>query len=69
MKHWILGITGGVGCGKSTVLDILEKDYGAYVIQADIVAHELMQPGQTSYKAIVEHFGQEILDSDGRSDR
>ena len=69
MKHWILGITGGVGCGKSTVLDILEKDYGAYVIQADIVAHELMQPGQTSYKAIVEHFGQEILDTDGYIDR
>ena len=69
MKSWILGITGGVGCGKSTVLDMLEKEYGAYVIQADIVAHELMQPGQTSYKAIVEHFGQEILDSDGRIDR
>ena len=69
MKSCILGITGGVGCGKSTVLEMLEKEYGAYVIQADIVAHELMQPGQTSYKAIVEHFGQEILDSDGRIDR
>ena len=69
MKHWILGITGGVGCGKSAVLGILEKEYGAYVIQADIVAHELMEPGQASYQAIVEHFGQEILLEDGHIDR
>lgn len=69
MKKWILGITGGVGCGKSAVLDMLEKEYGAYVIQADIVAHELMTPGQASYLAIVEHFGQEILAEDGSIDR
>ena len=69
MKHWILGITGGVGCGKSAVLNILEKEYGAYVIQADLVAHELMEPGQTSYLAIVEHFGCEILTEDGHIDR
>lgn len=69
MKRWILGITGGVGCGKSAVLDILEKEYGAYVIQADLVAHELMEPGQTSYKSIVEHFGQEILLENGHIDR
>ena len=69
MKQWILGITGGVGCGKSTVLDILQKEYGAYVIQADIVAHELMEPGQISYNAIVENFGKKILAEDGRIDR
>jgi len=69
MKKWILGITGGVGCGKSAVLDMLEKEYGAYVIQADIVAHELMTPGQASYQAIVEHFGQVILAEDGSIDR
>lgn len=69
MKPWILGITGGVGCGKSTVLDMLEKEYGAYVIQADLVAHELMEPGQTSYQAIVKHFGQAILEKDSHIDR
>lgn len=69
MKHWTLGITGGVGCGKSAVLNILEKEYDAYVIQADIVAHQLMEPGQISYQAIVEHFGQKILSADGRIDR
>lgn len=69
MKRWILGITGGVGCGKSAVLDVLQQEYGAYVIQADIVAHELMEPGQASYIAIVEHFGREILAEDDRIDR
>ena len=69
MKHCILGITGGVGCGKSTVLNILQKDHGAYIIQADLVAHQLMEPGQASYCAIVEHFGKEILSADGQIDR
>ena len=69
MKPWILGITGGVGCGKSAVLSILEKEYGAYVIQADLVAHELMMPGQASYLAIVKNFGESILAKDGSIDR
>ena len=69
MKPWILGITGGVGCGKSAVLSILEKEYGAYVIQADLVAHELMMPGQASYLAIVKSFGESILAEDGSIDR
>lgn len=69
MKKWILGITGGVGCGKSAVLEILENEYGAYVIQADHVAHELMEPGQESYNRITEAFGREILTVDGQIDR
>ncbi len=70
MKKWILGITGGVGCGKSAVLEILEKDYHAYVIQADHVAHDLMAPGGASYEKIVEAFGTGILlVEDGQNDR
>ena len=46
MKRWILGLTGGVGCGKSTVLDVLRKEYQAQVIEADRVAHELMGPNE-----------------------
>jgi len=57
-----LGITGGVGCGKSTVLALLERKYDAFVIQADHVAHELMEPGQECYRKIVESFGEEILE-------
>lgn len=69
MEKWILGITGGVGCGKSAVLAILNQEYGACVIQADLVAHELMEPGQESYRDIVAAFGTGILASDGRIDR
>lgn len=57
----IVGITGGVGTGKSTILQILKEEYNAAVIMADDVAKELMQPGQSSYEAVVEYFGTEIL--------
>lgn len=62
-KHKIpvIGITGGVGSGKSVVMDILEKDYHGAVILADLVGHDLMRPGQASYQRILEHFGQDIL--------
>ncbi len=68
-KKWILGLTGGVGCGKSTVLDWIEKEYDALVIQADVVAHELMTPGQVNYQNIVGAFGDGILAPDGQIDR
>ena len=45
----ILGITGGVGAGKSSVLAILEKEYNAKLILADEVGRELMQPGEANY--------------------
>lgn len=68
MKY-ILGITGGVGSGKSTVLNILEQKYNATIIQADLVAKELMKPGQASYQAVVRAFGTDILLPDGTIDR
>lgn len=57
----ILGITGGVGSGKSRVLYDLQKNYGAYVVEADKLAHELMEPGMPIYDKIVEAFGSSIL--------
>ena len=60
----IIGITGGVGSGKSEVLNILENDYHAKIIQSDHVAHELMAPGAKSYDAIIKAFGNEILNED-----
>ena len=60
----IIGITGGVGSGKSEILNILKNDYQAKVIQSDHVAHELMVPGAKSYDAIVQAFGNEILNED-----
>ena len=52
-----MGITGGVGSGKSRVLEILKEEYGFRVIQADQVAKDLMQPGQESYRAVVDFLG------------
>lgn len=57
----IIGVTGGVGAGKSTILDYLKNRYNAAVIQADDVAKELMMPGGVSYKAVTDHFGDGIL--------
>ena len=55
---------GEFGSGKSEILNILKNDYQAKVIQSDHVAHELMVPGAKSYDAIVQAFGNEILNED-----
>lgn len=57
----IIGITGGVGAGKSEVLSFLEKACGAFVIQADRVGHLVMEPGTRGYRRIVEAFGERVL--------
>lgn len=65
----IIGITGGIGSGKTAVLNILKEDYGAFVMETDALAHHLMEPGQISYKDIVDEFGTDILTKDGIIDR
>lgn len=65
----IIGVTGGVGAGKSTVLQYLKKTYGADIIQADEVGHEVMEPGEEAYRAVLAEFGEEILGADNRIDR
>jgi len=57
----VIGITGGVGSGKSKVLEELNTTYGAYIVEADRLAHTLMEPGKAAYKGIVACFGEEIL--------
>lgn len=65
----VLGITGGVGCGKSTVVDILKENYRCYVINTDQIAAELMKKGNLAYEKVVEYFGEEILMKDGEINR
>lgn len=65
----LLGITGGVGAGKSRILEILKQEYGARIIQADQVAAALEAPGEPGLLALTELFGTEILDRDGSLDR
>lgn len=65
----IIGITGGVGSGKSRVLSYLEEQFDAIICQADHVAWELQEPGQKCYIEIVEYYGKDILHGDGTIDR
>ena len=65
----VLGITGGVGAGKSTILAYLNRRYHARIIEADKVGHFLMEPGQKVYYHIVETFGSGILRGDQSIDR
>lgn len=65
----IIGITGGVGSGKSEVLRYLDEQYNAVVCQADLVAKNLQKKGTICYNKIVEHFGEDILDQNKRIDR
>ncbi len=65
----IIGITGGVGAGKSAVLDYLAQRYQAYTVQADKVAHELMEPEESCFSPVLDLLGREILDGAGKIDR
>lgn len=69
MKKKVIGITGGIGCGKSVVMDLLQQEYGAAVLLADTVGHELMEPGKVNYEGILSKFGKEILRENGQIDR
>jgi dephospho-CoA kinase len=64
----VVGLTGNIGTGKSTVTQML-SELGAEVIDADKVAHEVMQAGTPVHAEIVEAFGRELLSSDGEIDR
>lgn len=68
MTSKIIVITGSIATGKSAVSNYLKK-LGYPVIDADKVAHSLMQKGEINYKNIVDHFGQDILDEDGNINR
>lgn len=64
----IIGLTGGVGSGKSTAAERFAS-HGVPVIDTDIIAREVVEPGQPALQRIVEHFGPGMLDGQGRLDR
>ena len=68
MANWVLGLTGGIGSGKSAVSAIFEE-LGIQVVDADIVAREVVEPGSVGLTKITAHFGDEILTSNGTLDR
>lgn len=68
MSRFILGVTGNIATGKSTVVKML-KEKGAHHIDSDVVYHELIAPGQPLLVQLAEHFGDDILANDGSLDR
>ncbi len=65
---YVVGLTGGIGSGKSTVAEML-KEKGAVVLSADLVGHEVYQPGRPAWQEIVDAFGRQVVAADGGIDR
>jgi dephospho-CoA kinase len=63
-----IGLTGGIGSGKSTVARLL-AEHGAHVVDADVLAREVVEPGTPGLAAVVEAFGPGVLTPDGALDR
>lgn len=63
-----VGLTGGIACGKSTVAAVM-RELGCEILEADPLAHEVMEPGRPAYDEVVAEFGHGILDGAGRVDR
>jgi dephospho-CoA kinase len=64
----VIGLTGGIASGKSTVAGFL-KELGAVIIDADKVGHEAFEPNTQSWREVVDAFGKDILTPDGQVDR
>jgi dephospho-CoA kinase len=64
----LVALTGGIGSGKSTVAHGL-AERGASVIDADAISRQILEPGDLSYQAVVDHFGPEVVRPDGRINR
>lgn len=67
-KRFVVGLTGGIGTGKSSALEIFERA-GASTLSLDQIAHEQAKPGREGYKAIVKAFGKNVLKANGLIDR
>lgn len=64
----VIGLTGGIGSGKSTVASIF-AGFGAPIVDADVVARDMVLPGSDGLRGITEHFGNGVLHADGTLDR
>jgi len=63
-----VGLTGGIGCGKSVVAAML-REQGFLVLDADTLAHQLVEPGQPAYDDVLQEFGKGVCDASGKVDR
>ncbi len=63
-----VGLTGGIACGKSTVSEMFVR-LGSYLIDFDVIAHEVQEPGKPAWQEIIDYFGRDVLDSDKKINR
>ena len=68
-KMKVIGVTGGIGSGKSALLAVVEKEYNCIVLRADDIANFLKEPGQRCFKPLVELLGADVLDENGVIDK
>lgn len=61
----VIGIVGGIGAGKSTVVALMNEIKPMTIISADLIGHEILLKGEPAYKLILQNFGQDILDDSG----
>ena len=65
---FIIGLTGGIACGKSAVADEF-RNYGAATLDIDRITHRLLKPGGELFSTYVQHFGEKIINEEGKLDR
>lgn len=64
----VIGLTGGIASGKTTIAEVLAKE-GGVILDADLIARDVVEPGTPGLEAIVREFGPEVLTAEGRLDR
>lgn len=64
-NKYVIGLTGGIGCGKTMVLEHLKTEYNAFVIEADKIGHQVMEFNAKGYDMVVKAFGNEIVNNEG----
>ncbi|HGH6015724.1 TPA: dephospho-CoA kinase [Vibrio mimicus] len=66
---FVVALTGGIASGKTTVANLFHEHFGIDLVDADVIAREIVEPGTDGLKAIAAHFGQTILNQDGSLNR
>ncbi|TFH91433.1 dephospho-CoA kinase [Vibrio ouci] len=65
----VIGLTGGIASGKTTVANLFNQEFGIEIVDADIVARQVVEPGTPGLNAISEQFGDQVIQKDGTLDR
>lgn len=66
-NKYVIGLTGGIGCGKTMILDHLKTEYNSYVIEADKIGHQILNYNTEGYDKVIEAFGDEIINYEGHT--